>query len=173
MATIFTRIVNGEIPCHKVAETADYLAFLDIRPQAKGHTLCIPKREVDYIFDLEDEALAGLLIFAKKVAKALRQAVPCKRIGIAVIGIEVPHAHVHLIPLNAVSDIAFKEPLDIPANEMAELAAKIAALVEGGSRKGFDFFDRMNKIYKIYGGAAASFIRSILFILSKTILLRA
>ncbi|MBL7797446.1 MAG: HIT family protein [Saprospiraceae bacterium] len=129
MATIFTRIVNGEIPCHKVAETTDYLAFLDIRPQAKGHTLCIPKREEDYIFDLEDEELAGLMLFAKKVAKALRQVVPCKRIGIAVVGIEVPHAHVHLIPLNAVSDMVFKEPLVIPSDEMAELAAKISALV--------------------------------------------
>jgi histidine triad (HIT) family protein len=129
MASIFTRIINGEIPCHKVAETDDYLAFLDIRPQALGHTLCIPKREVDYIFDLEDDQLAGLMVFAKKVAKAVRQVVPCKRIGVAVIGIEVPHAHVHLIPLNAVSDISFKEPLDIPANEMADLAAKIAALV--------------------------------------------
>jgi histidine triad (HIT) family protein len=129
MASIFTRIINGEIPCHKVAETDDYLAFLDIRPQALGHTLCIPKREVDYIFDLEDDHLAGLMVFAKKVAKAVRQVVPCKRIGVAVIGIEVPHAHVHLIPLNAVSDISFKEPLDIPANEMADLAAKIAALV--------------------------------------------
>ncbi|MEQ1743918.1 MAG: HIT family protein [Saprospiraceae bacterium] len=127
--TIFTRIVNGEIPCHKVAETTDYLAFLDIRPQALGHTLCIPKQEVDYIFDLEDDQLAGLLVFSKKVAKALRQVVPCKRIGIAVVGIEVPHAHVHLIPLNSVSDMAFKTPLDIPAAEMAELAAKIAALV--------------------------------------------
>jgi histidine triad (HIT) family protein len=129
MASIFTRIINGEIPCHKVAETDDYLAFLDIRPQALGHTLCIPKREVDYIFDLEDDQLAGLMVFAKKVAKAVRQVVPCKRIGVAVIGIEVPHAHVHLIPLNAVSDMSFKEPLDIPANEMADLAAKIAALV--------------------------------------------
>ncbi|MBK9338076.1 MAG: HIT family protein [Lewinellaceae bacterium] len=129
MASIFTRIVNGEIPCHKVAETADYLAFLDIRPQTKGHTLCIPKQEVDYIFDMDDDHLAGLMVFAKKVAKAVRQVVPCKRIGIAVVGLEVPHAHVHLIPLNAVSDIGFKEPLDIPANELAELAARIAELV--------------------------------------------
>ena len=129
MATIFTRIVNGEIPCHKVAETDRYLAFLDIRPQAKGHTLCIPKRETDYIFDLDDDDLAGLMVFAKRVARAVRQVVPCKRIGIAVIGLEVPHAHVHLIPLHTISDLSFKEPISIPAEELAELAAQIAACV--------------------------------------------
>ncbi|MBK6933235.1 MAG: HIT family protein [Saprospirales bacterium] len=127
MATIFTRIVNGEIPCHKVAETDRYLAFLDIRPQAKGHTLCIPKRETDYIFDLDDDDLADLMVFAKRVARAIRQVVPCKRIGIAVIGLEVPHAHVHLIPLHTVADLSFKEPISIPAEELAELAAQIAA----------------------------------------------
>lgn len=126
MPSIFTRIVNGEIPCHKVAETDTYLAFLDIRPQTKGHTLCIPKQETDYIFDLEDDQLAGLMVFAKKVAKAIKAEVPCKRIGIAVVGLEVPHAHVHLIPLNTVSDLSFKEPLDFPADELAELAARIA-----------------------------------------------
>lgn len=129
MASIFTRIINGEIPCHKVAETSDYLAFLDIRPQTKGHTLCIPKQEIDYIFDLEDEYLAGLMTFAKKVARAVKQVVPCKRIGVAVVGLEVPHTHIHLIPINAVSDISFKEPLDIPAEELAELAAQIAARI--------------------------------------------
>lgn len=129
MASIFTRIVQGEIPCHKVAETEDYLAFLDVRPQAKGHTLCIPKVETDYIFDLDDEHLAGLMLFAKKVARAVRQAVPCKRIGVAVVGLEVPHAHVHLIPLNSMADFTFKEPLDISADEMRDLAVKIAALV--------------------------------------------
>ncbi|MBK8968013.1 MAG: HIT domain-containing protein, partial [Lewinellaceae bacterium] len=117
MPSIFTRIVNGEIPCHKVAETDAYLAFLDIRPQAKGHTLCIPKQETDYIFDLADDQLAGLMVFAKKVATAVKAEVPCKRIGIAVVGLEVPHAHVHLIPLNSVSDLSFKEPLDVPAAE--------------------------------------------------------
>lgn len=127
MASIFTKIVNGEIPCHKVAETEQYFAFLDIRPQAKGHTLCIPKQEVDYIFDLEDDHLAGLMVFAKKVARALQAVVPCKRIGVAVIGLEVPHTHVHLIPLQSVSDLSFKEPLDIPADELAALAAQIAA----------------------------------------------
>ncbi|MBL7775910.1 MAG: HIT domain-containing protein [Saprospiraceae bacterium] len=127
MASIFTKIVNGEIPCHKVAETDRYLAFLDIRPQTKGHTLCIPKQEIDYIFDMDDELLAGLLVFAKKVARAVEATVPCKRIGVAVVGLEVPHAHVHLIPLQSVSDLSFKEPLDIPAAELAELAARIAA----------------------------------------------
>ncbi|HOY21047.1 MAG TPA: HIT family protein, partial [Haliscomenobacter sp.] len=107
MASIFTRIINGEIPCHKVAETEDYFAFLDIRPMAVGHTLVIPKKEVDYIFDLEDEQLTGLHLFAKKVAKALEATVPCKRIGMAVIGIEVPHVHIHLIPLNSLQDITF------------------------------------------------------------------
>lgn len=130
MATIFTRIVNGEIPCYKVAETADYLAFLDVRPQTQGHTLCIPKKEIDYIFDLEDDYLAGLMVFAKKVAKGLQQVVPCKRIGIAVIGLEVPHAHIHLMPLQTLSDLTFgKEPLSVPAEEMRDLAEKISAAV--------------------------------------------
>lgn len=128
MATIFSRIVAGEIPCYKIAETADYLAFLDVRPQAKGHTLCIPKREIDYIFDMDDALLAGLTVFAKKVAKAVEKVVPCKRIGIAVIGLEVPHAHVHLIPLNSISDLSFgKEPVLMAPEEMSALAEKIAA----------------------------------------------
>ncbi len=131
MPSIFSRIVNGEIPCHKIAETADYLAFLDVRPQAKGHTLCIPKREIDYIFDIDDAQLAGLTVFAKKVARAVEKVVPCKRIGVAVIGLEVPHAHVHLIPLNSISDLSFgKEPLAISADEMRDLAAKIAVEVD-------------------------------------------
>ncbi len=130
MPTLFTRIVQGEIPCYRVAETEDYLAFLDVRPQAKGHTLCIPKREVDYIFDLADAELAGLILFAKRVAKAVEQVVPCRRIGLAVIGLEVPHTHVHLIPLNSMQDITFgKEPLLLPAEEMSALAAAIAAEV--------------------------------------------
>ncbi len=128
--TIFSRIINGEIPCHKIAETADYLAFLDVRPQALGHTLCIPKQEVDYIFDIADEQLAGLMVFAKKVAKAVGEIVPCKRVGVAVIGLEVPHAHIHLIPLNTLSDLSFgKEPLLISPDEMKALAEKIAAEV--------------------------------------------
>jgi histidine triad (HIT) family protein len=131
MASIFSRIVSGEIPAYKIAETADYLAFLDVRPQAKGHTLCIPKKEIDYIFDIEDEQLAGLVVFAKKVAKAVEKVVPCKRIGVAVVGLEVPHAHVHLIPLNAISDLTFgKEPVSMSADEMKDLAAKIASEVQ-------------------------------------------
>jgi histidine triad (HIT) family protein len=128
--TIFSRIANGEIPCYKIAETADYLAFLDVRPQALGHTLCIPKREVDYIFDIEDAELAGLMVFAKKVARAVGAVVPCKRVGVAVIGLEVPHAHIHLIPLNALSDLSFgKEPLLTSPEEMKALAEKIAAAI--------------------------------------------
>jgi histidine triad (HIT) family protein len=132
MASIFTRIVNGEIPCHKIAETEEYFAFLDIRPMAKGHTLVIPKKEVDYIFDLEDEQLAGLHLFAKKVAKALESVVPCKRIGMAVIGIEVPHVHIHLIPLNSLQDITFtKPPVEVSPAEMAEIAAEVAKVLVG------------------------------------------
>lgn len=128
--TIFSRIIAGEIPCYKVAETPDYLAFLDIRPSAKGHTLCIPKRETDYIFDIADEELAGLMVFAKRVARAIEQVVPCKRIGVAVIGLEVPHAHIHLVPLNHLSDLTFgREPVPVTAEEMQSLAEQIAARV--------------------------------------------
>jgi histidine triad (HIT) family protein len=110
MPTIFTKIIQGEIPCYKIAEDENYLAFLDISPLAIGHTLVIPKTEIDYIFDMEDNMLAGMLVFSKKVAKAIEKAIPCKRIGIAVIGLEVPHAHVHLIPLNTMNDINFTRP---------------------------------------------------------------
>jgi histidine triad (HIT) family protein len=128
MPTIFTRIVNGEIPCHKVAETDEYLAFLDISPLAKGHTLVIPKKETDYIFDLEDTALAGLMVFAKKVAKAIDKSVQCKRVGVAVIGLEVPHAHIHLIPINGVEEINFANPkLKLSNDELAATAALIAS----------------------------------------------
>ncbi|MFN7116672.1 MAG: HIT family protein [Saprospiraceae bacterium] len=128
MATIFTKIVNGEIPAHKIAETEDYLAFLDIRPLKRGHTLVIPKKEVDYIFDVEDDALGGLMIFAKKVAKAIKATVPCKRIGVAVIGLEVPHAHVHLVPMDAIGDLSFEHGfLSINQEELAALAAAIRA----------------------------------------------
>jgi histidine triad (HIT) family protein len=126
MASLFTKIVNGEIPAHKIAETEDYLAFLDIFPLAKGHILVIPKKEIDYIFDVEDKLLAGLMIFAKKVAKAQRSVIPCLRIGVAVIGVEVPHAHVHLVPLNAIGDINFERPkLEITQEELATTAAAI------------------------------------------------
>ncbi|HMX41620.1 MAG TPA: HIT family protein [Saprospiraceae bacterium] len=130
MASIFSRIAQGEIPCYKVAETADYLAFLDVRPQVKGHTLCIPKQEIDYIFDIADDQLAGLSVFAKKVAKAVQAVVPCKRIGVAVIGLEVPHAHIHLMPLQSMSDLTFgREPVLMSPEEMSALAAQIAAQV--------------------------------------------
>ncbi len=126
MPTIFSRIVAGEIPCYKIAESADFLAFLDISPLAVGHTLVIPKKEVDYIFDIEDELFAGLMLFSKKVATAVEKAIPCQRIGVAVIGLEVPHAHVHLIPLRHVSDINFSRPkLQLSADELEETAKKI------------------------------------------------
>ena len=110
MASIFTKIVNGEIPCYKIAEDDKYFAFLDIHPLSKGHLLVIPKVEIDYLFDLEDELLAGMMVFAKKIAVALKSAVPCKRIGVAVLGLEVPHAHIHLVPLQNESDINFSNP---------------------------------------------------------------
>jgi histidine triad (HIT) family protein len=126
MASIFTRIVHGEIPCHKIAETPEYLAFLDVRPLVKGHVLVIPKREIDYIFELDDELLAGLMLFAKGVALAVKDAVPCLRVGVAVIGLEVPHAHVHLVPLRQMSDINFSNPkLELPQEEMAAIAENI------------------------------------------------
>ena len=126
MASIFSRIVAGEIPCYKVAEDENFFAFLDINPMVKGHTLVIPKREVDYIFDLEDEELAGLNLFAKKVAKALKAAFPCQRIGMAVLGMEVPHTHIHLIPLQKESDMLFSNPKQaFTSEEFAEIAAKI------------------------------------------------
>lgn len=131
MPSIFTRIVRGEIPCHKIAETEDFLAFLDIRPLVAGHTLVIPKAEVDYFFDLEDADISALMVFAKKVAKAIEAVVPCKRIGVSVIGLEVPHAHVHLIPIHQISDMTFgREPAKISDVEMADLAARIAARIE-------------------------------------------
>ncbi|MCP9766535.1 HIT family protein [Lacihabitans sp. LS3-19] len=125
MASIFTKIINGEIPCHKIAETEDYFAFLDVFPCAPGHTLVIPKKEVDYIFDLSDEMYLGLMAFAKSIEPAIRQAVPCKRVGIAVIGLEVPHAHVHLIPMNSMNDMNFNSKIKISQEELAEIATKI------------------------------------------------
>jgi histidine triad (HIT) family protein len=128
MPTIFTRIINGEIPCYKIAETEQFFAFLDIRPQTKGHTLCVTKQEVDYIFDLSDEDLAGLMQFSKRVAAALQQVVPCQRIGVAVVGLEVPHTHVHLFPLQSMADFGFGKPVaDLSADEMRELADAVAA----------------------------------------------
>lgn len=128
MPTIFTRIINGEIPCHKVAEDDRYLAFLDIQPLVEGHVLVIPKLEVDYIFDLDAEWLAGLMVFAKQLAPAIQAAVPCKRLGVSVIGLEVPHAHVHLVPINAVGDMNFsKRKLNPSSSDLADVAAAIRA----------------------------------------------
>lgn len=124
MATIFSKIVSGEIPCYKVAETNDYLAFLDVRPLTAGHTLVIPKVETDYIFDLDDEQFAGLHLFAKIVAKALKAAVPCKRIGVAVIGLEVPHAHIHLVPMNEIGDLNFEKERAVFTPEQYEKIAQ-------------------------------------------------
>ena len=127
MASIFTRIVNGEIPCHKVAEDDNYLAFLDISPLTEGHTLVIPKREVDYIFDLDDETLAGMMLFAKRVAARQKQVLDCTRVAVVVLGLEVPHAHIHLIPIKSESDVDFRrERLKFSPEEFAEIARKIA-----------------------------------------------
>ena len=126
MASIFTKIINREIPGHIVAEDDRFIAFLDITPLVPGHTLVVPKQEVDYIFDLEDDVLGGISQFARKVAIALRKAVPCKRIGVAVIGLEVPHAHIHLVPMNAIGDINFTRPkLKPSAEELGALAEQI------------------------------------------------
>lgn len=126
MASIFSKIISGEIPAHKVAETLDYLAFLDIQPLSRGHILVIPKTEVDYIFDLDDETYAGLWIFARIVADGIKKAIPCKKVGIAVIGLEVPHAHIHLIPMNRVDDMNFSRPKMNPTEEeLAETALLI------------------------------------------------
>ena len=127
MPSIFTRIVNGEIPCYKVAEDDRFLAFLDINPLAKGHTLVIPKKETDYIFGIEDEEYGDLFLFAKKVALAVEKVVPCKRMGIAVLGLEVAHAHIHLVPINTVYDIDFSKPkLALSKEEFLELVEKIS-----------------------------------------------
>lgn len=127
MASIFTRIVNGEIPSYKVAETDKYYAFLDINPVAKGHTLVIPKREEDYFFDLTDEELAGIMAFAKRVAAAIKAAFPCNRVGISVIGIDVPHAHMHLVPLTTGKEINMSNPkLQLEKSEFEAIAQKIA-----------------------------------------------
>jgi histidine triad (HIT) family protein len=126
--SIFTKIIKGEIPCYKIAENENYFAFLDISPLAKGHTLVVPKKETDYIFDIDDEQHAGLWNFAKHISHAIKKAVPCKRIGIAVIGLEVPHAHIHLIPMNNVSDMNFALPKkNFSKEELDETAAKIRA----------------------------------------------
>ena len=125
MASIFTKIIQGEIPSYKIAEDENYYAFLDIRPVQRGHTLVIPKKEVDYIFDLDEETLTGLILFSKRVAKAIQAVVPCNRIGLAVLGLEVPHCHVHLTPINTIHDIDFSNPKHLTAEEMKSLADEI------------------------------------------------
>ena len=127
MPTLFTKIITGEIPAHKVLENNRYLAFLDLRPVNPGHTLVIPKQEIDYIFDMEDEPLAGMMVFAKKVAKAIGKAFPCKKIGVMVAGIEVPHTHIHLIPINSVGDLNFSRAKPATQEELGAAATKIRA----------------------------------------------
>ncbi len=127
MASIFTKIINGEIPCYKVAEDENYFAFLDINPNAKGHTLCIPKKEVDKIWDLDDETYTGLMKFSKRVAIALEEVVPCLRVAVAVVGIEVPHTHVHLIPLNDMKEMTFQHKVSMSEQSFTILANQINA----------------------------------------------
>ncbi len=127
MASIFTKIINGEIPCYKITEDDNYLAFLDVNPNAKGHTLCIPKQEINKIFDMDEELYLGLMKFSRKVAVALEKTVPCKRIGLAVVGLEVPHAHVHLIPLHDMDDMRFQRKVTLEKEEFEALALAISA----------------------------------------------
>jgi histidine triad (HIT) family protein len=127
MSTIFSKIIAGEIPCYKVAETSDFLAFLDVRPLTAGHTLVIPKKETDYIFDMDNEEYVGLFLFAKIVARAVKAAIPCTKVGVAVIGLEVAHAHIHLVPMNNIGDLNFeKERTQFTPEEYKEIADKIA-----------------------------------------------
>ena len=131
MATIFTKIANGEIPAYKVAEDDRYFAFLDINPLVKGHVLVVPKQEVNYIFDVDDKTLADMMVYAKRIAKAIERVVPCKRIGVAVLGLEVPHAHIHLIPLNSEADISFQRPrAKFTPEEYSELAKQIINAID-------------------------------------------
>lgn len=125
MSSIFTKIVNGEIPCYKIAEDANFLAFLDVNPNAKGHTLCIPKQEIDQLFEIDDELYLDLMRFSKKIAAALQKTVPCKRIGMAAIGLEVPHAHIHLIPLNEMDEMRFQNKVTMTKDEFEALAKEV------------------------------------------------
>ena len=129
MPTIFTKIINGEIPSYKVAENDKFLAFLDISPNAKGHTLCIPKKEVNKIFDLDEDTYLELMAFSRKVAKGIEKAVPCKRVGMAVVGLEVPHVHVHLIPLNSMGDMNFAQKQELSKEEFEQVARDIKAAI--------------------------------------------
>jgi histidine triad (HIT) family protein len=130
MATIFTKIIKGEIPCYKIAENENYFAFLDINPLRAGHTLVVSKRETDYIFDLEDVYLSGMIVFSKKIAVAIKRAIPCNRMGVAILGLEVPHAHIHLVPMDTMEDINFRNPkLKFTVEEFKDIAAKISRKV--------------------------------------------
>jgi histidine triad (HIT) family protein len=130
MATIFTKIIKGEIPCYKIAEDENYFAFLDINPLRAGHTLVVPKRETDYIFDLEDVYLSGMIVFSKKIAVAIKSAIPCNRIGVAILGLEVPHAHIHLVPMDTMEDINFRNPkLKFSPEKFKEIADNIRSKV--------------------------------------------
>ncbi len=127
MATIFTRIINGDIPCYKIAENDKFFAFLDINPVQKGHTLVVPKKEVDYIFDIDDNDIQEMMLFAKQVAVKIKEAIPCTKVGVAVIGLEVPHAHIHLVPMHNEGDLDFKRPkLQLEKEEFLEIQKKIA-----------------------------------------------
>ncbi len=131
MSSIFTRIVNGEIPCYKIAEDDNFFAFLDINPLKKGHTLVIPKKEVDYIFDLEQDTLAGMMVFSQKIALAIEKVVPCNRIGVVVLGLEVSHAHIHLIPIDSEADVRFSNPrVRLTEDEFKDIAARISKEIE-------------------------------------------
>ena len=130
MASIFTKIINGEIPCHKIAETDDFIAFLDVRPMVEGHTLCVPKREVDYYFDLTNEEIAKLAVFSKAVAAAIKAVVPCNRVATAVLGLEVPHAHVHLVPVTTEKDMRFGKSVEVSKERMEKLREMIAGAFE-------------------------------------------
>ena len=130
MATIFTKIIKGEIPCYKIAENDDYFSFLDINPLRAGHTLVVPKKETDYIFDLDDVYLSGMILFSKKIAVAIKSVISCNRIGVAILGLEVPHAHIHLVPMDTMEDINFKNPkLKFTVEEFKDIAAKISSKV--------------------------------------------
>jgi len=131
MATIFTKIINGEIPCYKIAENDRYFAFLDIRPVVKGHTLVVPKKETDYIFDLDDSALSEMVLFAKKVSKALQQVISCKRIALMVLGLEVPHAHIHLLPIQNESEFDIKNKQEFSDSEMKAVAQEVQKILSG------------------------------------------
>ena len=131
MATIFSKIINGEIPSHKIAEDEHYYAFLDINPLKKGHTLVVPKEETDYLFDLDDQTLGGMMVFAKRIARAIDRVIKCKRVGVVVLGMEVPHAHIHLIPLDKESDASFTQPkMKLSDEELEEIAEKIRGALE-------------------------------------------